>query len=163
MTVGQSERKNILNEHTLDWFGFLSHFNLILIFLTLAPGAWDASNISVMVLLHLQPPLQPACLSETVCFLQLEQYLKNPSRTRPHCARICTNTYQRGGFSSKDLWLLGGGPWHEPRFTCCPQCTLFALPSCYHSDLDPTAPCAPPFVTKSHSVTTLRKKEAVEV
>lgn len=65
LTVGQSKGKNILNEHTPDWFRFLSRFNLILIFLTLAPGVWDESNISVMVLLHLQPPLQPECLFET--------------------------------------------------------------------------------------------------
>lgn len=64
-----------------------------------------------MVLLHLQPPLQPGCLFETAYFLKLQQYLKTPSRTRPHGARTCTDTYQRGGFSSKGRRLhLRGQP-----------------------------------------------------
>lgn len=162
MTVGQSERKNILNEHTLDWFGFLSHFNLILIFLTLAPGAWDASNISVMVLLHLQPPLQPACLSGTAYFLQLEQYLKNPSRTRPTVQEFAPTPTNEVVSAQKTCGYWGealGMSWDSPAALSA----LFASPSCWHSDLDPTAPCAPPFVTKSHSMTTLMTKEAVEV
>lgn len=115
MTVGQSERKNILNEHTLDWFGFLSHFNLILIFLTLAPGAWDVSNISVMVLLHLQPPLQPACLSETVCFFAIGAISEEPLQDR---TPLCKNLHQHlptRWFQLKRLVAIGRRPlaWAE--------------------------------------------------
>jgi len=90
LTVGQSERKNILNEHTLDWLGFLSHFNLILFFLTPAPGAWDASNISVMVLLHLQPALQPGCLLEIVYLFAIGAISEDPLQDQ---APLCKNLH----------------------------------------------------------------------